>query len=136
MKPLSGAVQQNPVLLNEQKSKQFIKEAADVAMQFNNETERRARIQAMRQRTNPPAREGVIWTDDEKKHLEDMYNDGIDISEMALDLERSEEAITQRLNKLGIPIKNRRSSGCRQRGCLCGQCELRTVCSHYQSLLG
>ena len=106
-----------------------------MAIKFNNAEERRARIQAMRQRKEPPKREGLVWTEDEKQKVKDWYNDGIDISEIMLEVERSEDAIIQQLGQMGeIVRKPRNSSGRKLKGCLCSQCELQEECDRKRCL--
>ena len=64
------------------------------------------------------------WTDKDKKRLEDDFAAGVGITEIALELKRSEPAIVQMLmkgNHFRTEIKPRNRSN-RGRQCICGRC--------------
>ena len=61
-----------------------------------------ARICALRSRTIRPVREGAYWEKEEIERLEEMFNSGAGITEIALVLERSEPAVVQQIEKLDL----------------------------------
>ena len=61
-----------------------------------------ARICALRSRTIRPVREGAYWEKEEIELLEEMFNSGAGITEIALVLERSEPAVVQQIEKLDL----------------------------------
>ena len=78
-------------------------------------------IKGMRQRTGGIEREGLYWTESERQQLKADYADGIGLSEIAAELQRTETAVMQQLLQLNLVQKAQR---CRSRkaGCLCSQC--------------
>ena len=73
------------------------------------------------------------WRDEEQEKLLWMFHNGIGISEIAMELQRSEMAIVQRLMDMKVLTspQNRRSWGPRRKGCSCpGHCEL--DCPYYR----
>ena len=54
-------------------------------------------------------KEGCVWTIEDDLLLRDMFDDGDDILDMALMLERKEPAIQQRIDQLDLYSKNKRT---------------------------
>jgi hypothetical protein len=96
----------------------------------NNQTEQVARIQAMRQRTAQLEREGSYWTENDKNTLKHLFHNNIGITEIALELQRTEVAVMQQIQALNLYEKVRRSSPKSQDGCLCHKCKNRGNCKH------
>ena len=76
-----------------------------------------------------PLRNYSTWKEEEIKSLIDMYFDGIGISDMALELERSETSVFMQLHRPGIlpHIKKGRSQR-KENQCKCNTCGLRFTC--------
>lgn len=80
----------------------------------------------MRRRTVRLEREGDYWTKEEKEALRRLFNEGVDITEMASILQRTEPAIIQQIENMDLyerkknPI--RRKSHTKGPGCLCKKC--------------
>ena len=81
-------------------------------------------IIAIRQQLVSNERHRVYWTEYEKQQLREMFASGIGITQMALLLQRSEMAIVNQLNALGL-FKKCRAPKKTKKECLCPQC------SHY-----
>ncbi len=86
-------------------------------------------IKNMRSRTTRLDREGDYWSDDEKRQLQEMFADGVGITEMAIRLQRTEPAVTQQIEKMdlygrkGNPIRFRRPRSPKDASaCLCEHC--------------
>ena len=54
-------------------------------------------VRKMRDRTEPVDRQQEYWTDDELQRLESMFYEGVGITDIALELGRSEIAIFNRV---------------------------------------
>ena len=86
----------------------------------------------MRRRTVRLDREGDYWTDEEKQKLVQKFLDGEGITAIALELQRSEPAIYQMIEKLDL--YNRKSQPQRRRPlpkppvCLCESCRVDPAC--------
>lgn len=83
----------------------------------------------MRSRTMRLEHEGDYWGDDEKRQLQEMFEDGVGITEMAIRLQRTEPAVNQQIEKMdlygrkGNPIRFRRPRNSRDASaCLCERC--------------
>lgn len=93
---------------------------------FSNEETRS--VINMRNRTVRLDREGDYWTDSEKEQLVNLFYEGEGITAMALELQRTEPAICQQIEKLDLygrkeaPI--RRKSEPKSPVCLCAVCNL------------
>ena len=91
---------------------------------MNNKGKRQAIID-LRTHKKRPEREGDFWSSDERENLSQFFMDGFDISEIALQLERSETAIIQQIEKLDlynrtlVPKRKKRS---KDDSCHCGTC--------------
>lgn len=83
-------------------------------------------IRNLRRRGSRMEREGDYWDQDEKKRLEDMFDDGVGISEIAIRLQRTEPAVIQQIEKLDLyrrkdhPKRRRMTS--KACSCLCPSC--------------
>lgn len=85
-------------------------------------------IIAMRTMGEGLSRQGQNWTDKERKRLEDMFYRGVGLSEIALELQRSETAIMQQLVNMDA-FKNERPHRERETlPCPCRGCKQRKVC--------
>lgn len=82
----------------------------------------RQKIINLRRRLVKPAREGEIWSEEELNKLFVQYSDGTEITEIALDLERSEYAIFQQIAKNKLNQCNRRNIKDRKTYCKCVEC--------------
>lgn len=89
-------------------------------------------------------REGEIWTDEDKDFLERNYSRGTEFNVIALELGRSESAIYQKVEQLGLctrnPFSMRKRSGTKKANrCLCEVCTcdraLCPLCKVYKSVL-
>ena len=96
---------------------------------------------SMRRRTVRLDREGDYWTDEEKQKLVQKFLDGEGITAIALELQRSEPAIYQMIEKLDL--HNRKSQPRRRKPlskppvCLCENCRVDPACcpncKHYMA---
>ena len=86
----------------------------------------------MRRRTVRLDREGDYWTDEEKQKLVQKFMEGEGITAIALELQRSEPAIYQMIEKLDL--YNRKSQPQRRKPlpkpptCLCENCFVDRAC--------
>ena len=103
-----------------------------MATNSDNEATRKERVRAMRQRTAQLEREGMYWTEDEKEQQRQSIWDGLDITEIALNLQRTEMAILQQAQLMGLYGKARKCPSRKQKGkCLCEQCLQKESCPSY-----
>lgn len=82
-------------------------------------------VRSMRNQTLRADRAGDYWTDDEKNQLRILFDSGVGITEIALELGRTEPAIMQQIEKLDLFDRKenpRRQRAARQLNCLCGRC--------------
>lgn len=83
-------------------------------------------IRNLRRRGSRMEREGDYWDQDEKKRLEDMFDDGVGISEIAIRLQRTEPAVIQQIEKLDLYRRKdhpkRRRMASKACSCLCPSC--------------
>ena len=65
------------------------------------------------------------WSKENDKELKKRYNEGYGISEMALEMGRTENSISKRIKDLKLDAKryNTKSKKYRPAGCLCNKCE-------------
>lgn len=77
-----------------------------------------------------PERSGEYWGDDEQEKMTSLYNSGIGISQIALELQRSEMAVIQRLitENLLTPPGAARKRTIRAPHCLCEDCPIKANC--------
>lgn len=106
------------------------------------EQEIRDKTAAMRTGQLKMKREGEYWTDEEREELRVRFLAGIPTNEIALDLERTESAINQQVDRMQLVVKNTRAprKNCPARQepvCLCSVCTLDRSrcprCEHYQA---
>jgi hypothetical protein len=85
------------------------------------ETVKCMRCQAIRME-----RQGDYWTDAEKRDLEQMFFEGIGISEIAVQLQRTEPAIWQQIEKMDLYGRQQRPQriprAVQKPECLCRNC--------------
>lgn len=85
------------------------------------------RVRTMRERTTRLDRAGDYWTEEEKEILVQKFMAGEGITAIALELQRSEPAVYQMIEKLDLynrknqPIRHRTKG--KPKGCLCKKCE-------------
>lgn len=79
---------------------------------------------------------GRYWTGEERKKMEQMFIQGYGISEIALELNRSERATFQELQHQGCFPKIRRDYRKKnlQSHCLCPECIIRLECNPHNGL--
>jgi hypothetical protein len=77
-----------------------------------------------------PERSGEYWCDDEQEKMTNLYNSGVGISQIALELQRSEMAVIQRLitENLLTPPGAARKRTTKAPHCLCEECSMRRNC--------
>lgn len=89
-------------------------------------------------------RDGEYWSEDDREVLRREYGNGTSINEIAIKLQRSESAIYQQVERLGLCTRNPFSA--RKKGkqseahsCLCKNCKcdraLCPRCKVYQAIL-
>ena len=76
-------------------------------------------VRKMRDRTEPVDRQQEYWTDDELQRLETMFYEGVGITDIALELGRSEIAIFNRIKGFYRRVRAPRQS---KAECLCRKC--------------
>lgn len=85
-------------------------------------------VKSMRNRTVRLDREGDYWNEEEKTQLVNMFHEGIGITAMAIQLQRTEPAIIQQIEKLDLynrkEAPSRRRSSLKESVCLCSVCRL------------
>ena len=94
-------------------------------------------IKNMRNRGIRLGREGDIWSQNEKGRLEELFYEGVGISEMAIRLQRTEPAVIQQIEKMDLyqrkSYPKRRRSFAKSGSCLCQQCTAdRSLCPLYE----
>ena len=92
------------------------------------EVEYKEAVKNMRNRTTRMDREGDYWTDDEKRELERLFNQQVDVTEIAVRLQRTEPAIMQKIEKLDLYQRKenpqRRRNNSKEADCLCNTCRV------------
>ncbi len=71
------------------------------------ELTKKDKAKAMRNGQMKMAKEGCVWTIEDDLLLRDMFEDGDDVLDMALMLERKEPAIQQRIDQLNLYSKQK-----------------------------
>lgn len=74
------------------------------------ELTKKDKAKAMRNGQMKMAKEGCVWTIEDDLLLRDMFEDGDDVLDMALMLERKEPAIQQRIDQLNLYSKQKRTA--------------------------
>lgn len=73
-------------------------------------------------------REGEVWRDDEKRKVKIMFEEGYGISEIAIDVGRTEPAVMQQIEKMDLYQRalnpKRHKSPPKAPICLCDSCSL------------
>lgn len=69
-----------------------------------------------------PSQHRDFWSDEKRQQLQDMFYDGIGISEMAVFFERSEIAIVNQLNSMKLFQKMRNTKKAEAK-CKCEKCK-------------
>ncbi len=93
-------------------------------------------IKRMRRKTFRLDREGDYWTQEDREQLTRLFHDGVGLTEIAILLQRTEQAINQQIEKMDLyerednPSRRRRED--REPTCLCGKCALKTACRLYR----
>ena len=77
-----------------------------------------------------PERSREYWSQDERDQLATMYTDGTGISQMALQLQRSEQAVMQQLMVTGLMTStaSRKARVEKLPHCLCDECQMQENC--------
>lgn len=94
----------------------------------------------MRNRTVRLDREGDYWTEAEKEKLVQKFREGDGITAIALELQRTEPATIQMIEKLDLYSRKdqpvRRKSSPKPPACLCASCQLDpALCPHREHCL-
>ena len=92
-----------------------------VAQNFQNDE----RLTGFRNGNITPLNNGKCWTDDDRKRLKIMYDLNVGITQMALDLERTELAIVQQAVQMGLitpPAASARAKKKKTCSCICSKC--------------
>ena len=83
-------------------------------------------VRSMRHQTLRADHTGDYWMDYEKKRLKVRFDSGIGITEIALELGRTEPAVYQRIEKMDLYGRKqnpqRQRNGKKLPDCLCGRC--------------
>ncbi len=87
----------------------------------------------MRNRTTKMEREGDYWSDYEKEKLKKLFYAGVGITEIAVQLQRTEPAVFQQIEKMDLYGRKenpqRRRNSCKEAVCLCRDCQFVTGCT-------
>lgn len=83
-------------------------------------------------------REGEVWRDDEKRKVKIMFEEGYGISEIAIDVGRTEPAVMQQIEKMDLYQRSlnpkRHKSLPKAPVCLCDSCSLDpSACPRYEA---
>ena len=100
---------------------------------FDNEAKKTETIKNLRRRTCRLDRQGEYWSEDERKQLRDLFDEGVGITEISIILQQSEIAVWQQILKMDLYNSHehplRTSRGFRPPVCLCDACQLdRNAC--------
>lgn len=89
-------------------------------------------VKNMRNRTTRMEHEGDYWSEEERRRLEQLFYSGTGITEIAIQLQRTEPAVAQQIEKQDLyqrQINRQRKKGNRDHCvCLCSRCEVDPVC--------
>lgn len=94
--------------------------------------EQRAQLTALRNGELASERSNEVWSEQEEKQLELDFRDGLGISELCLNLKRSENAVVQRLQSMGLltPPSSKYKRRPKMPKCPCPRC-LENACPKY-----
>ena len=83
-------------------------------------------LRSIRQGRIHPERSREPWSNEERDELIELHRDGIGISDIALRLQRSEQAVVQQLTALDVftPVGSTRKRSTKRPQCLCRKCKL------------
>lgn len=88
-------------------------------------------VKNMRNRTVRLDREGDYWTAEERESLAQKFHDGVGITAIALELQRTESAVIQQIEAMDLFGRKKKTSSPRQPRCLCSVCQLDpALCPH------
>ena len=86
---------------------------------------------ALRTRQKPAQRSGEYWSKEELQQIEDLYEEGVGMSDIALRFDRTEVAVFQQLGKMGLLSRQCRPRAHKQEkselaeGCHCPTCKVK-----------
>lgn len=98
---------------------------------------------AMRNGELPLLRDGEYWTDDERRRVQIMFEDGRPVNEIALELQRTERAVYQQISSMNLYVTasekmRKHRSDPKEPVCLCSVCScdrsLCPRCEHYHTI--
>jgi hypothetical protein len=93
-------------------------------------------VKNMRNRTVRLDREGDYWTAEERESLAQKFHDGVGITAIALELQRTESAVIQQIEAMDLFGRKKKTSSPKQPRCLCSSCELDpALCPHRERCL-
>lgn len=83
-------------------------------------------LQDIRQGHIQPERSRELWDNEERDELIDLHREGVGISEISLQLQRSEQAVVQQLIAMDLftPTGSTRNRASKAPQCLCSKCQL------------
>lgn len=95
-------------------------------------------VRNMRHRTSRMEREGDYWDEAEKERLTRLFDDNVGITEMAVQLQRTEPAVIQQIEKLDLyqrkenPTRRRKPEKAPE--CLCNRCQMdQNSCPYFRA---
>lgn len=86
---------------------------------------------ALRTGKKPAQRSGEYWSKEELQRIEDLYEEGVGMSDIALQFDRTEVAVFQQLGKMGLLSRQCRPCAHKQEkselagGCHCPTCQVK-----------
>lgn len=93
-------------------------------------------VKSMRNRTTRMEHEGDYWSPEERSQLEHLFHTGIGITAIAIQLQRTEPAVAQQIERQDLyqrrQYRQRRRSPKERCSCLCGRCGLDPECCSYR----
>ena len=98
---------------------------------------------AMRSGKLQMQKDGNYWTEDERSTVRSLFEAGVPVNEIALELERSESAVYQQIYQMGLYVlapekKRNRRTAPKEPSCLCAvcscDCSLCPRCEDYQAI--
>lgn len=93
-------------------------------------------VKNMRNRTVRLDREGDYWTAEERESLAQKFHDGMGITAIALELQRTESAVIQQIEAMDLFGRKKKTSSPKQPRCLCSSCQLDpALCPHRERCL-
>ena len=94
--------------------------------------EKRAQLTALRNGKLSSERSNEYWSEGEEKQLARDFGEGLGISELCLNLKRSENAVIQRLQSMGLltPPSSKYKRRAKLPKCSCPRC-LENACPKY-----